>query len=384
MFANACRLVALGWLAGLAHAQTLHVLPSSEFNGGAAVLGVSNTGRLGGSLRPLSTTSIHMATWAPGESPHFSPQPASAFAFDPTTASLAGARSASVEFWDGQTQTSLPPFPEQPIITGSSRPRVVDGATGTVYGTFQDFDSPTSPIRFRQIPWRWNPVSGYQYLPTTSSLPQGIVRCANTSRSRVGGTLASGQGLTSTPAIWTNTPAGWISSPLPAPTGTTFADATDNAVIALSADASVIIGNVLITQPGGTPQAFFTRWENGRVVQQLPAITASTFLGDAAFIANDGSHTLLVRNITTPTIWFSDGSTIPAVTYLSNAGVLFPADATIRIAAMSPDGFTFAGTLSSITAGYTNSPFVVTIPSPAALPLLAFSLLAARRNRSHT
>jgi hypothetical protein len=381
MLANACRLLVLTSLPALASAQTLHVLPSAQFNGGAAIIGVSNTGRLGGSLRPLNTTSVHLATWAPGESPLFSPRPASAFAFDPSTAAVAGRLSSNTEFWNGQSQTTLPAFPERPTIIGSVFPRVVDGSTGAVWGTFQDLDSPSSPIRFRQIPWQWSAASSYQYLPTPSPFSQGIIRCADTSRSRIGGTLASPQGLTSAPAMWTNTPTGWVGAALAPPTGTTYADATDNAVIAISANGSAIIGNVLTLQADGSTQASFTRWENGRVVQQLPALTASTFLGDAAFIADNGSHTLLVRNISTPTVWFADGSTIPAITYLTNAGVVFPTDATVRIAAMSPDGLTFAGTLTSPATGLTNNPFVATIPSPATLPLVSLSLLAARRRR---
>lgn len=400
MFANACRLVVLTLVCVPAIAQSswLFTPPANQT---AFVRTVSDTGEILGWSRFANSTNGVM----------FRASPAAPLQTGPATRiSAADAASGAIVsqgnayttppwfIWNrDDTITNLPayPFAQFNTIQSSTITSVsvwgVSSASGVqrVFGFSRSVDD-TNPDNFwQQQPWVWTASTGYRALPTLAApgefAQQGVIRVLSASGTTLGGCVSlTSRGQNPVPALCHETASGWQIQQLPPPAGFTYSPAREASVTSLSADGSAAIAVVPLLDANNDFQSRVVRWDAGVITQSLafgsaglPATFRARISGDAAFTLIESGTGAFSEHLL---LWRSGESTALRDSF-AQVGILLPEDALLRDIVLSPDGRTFAGQLSSVSQNLTNVVFVATIPSPAALPLLAFSLLAVRRRR---
>lgn len=385
-------------------AQTLHVYPRPSQTTSITVRAVSNTGVVTGTYNQ-SPLDRFIYRWNPTQldSPFSSlPSPNLAVSVAGIAAAsgqtlLANVPPLSSSTWNGAAITSLPALPAAyiPAQPVSQRLRLAGlSADGSrVFGSYSHNDSMPPGLAYYSIPWTWSAATGYTQLPTPPAdrpMPIGGPYGVLVNNSRNGqhaAGFASSTSIRSLPTTWSLGPLGWSYTTLPFPTdvpGTIVTDTFDfghNTVSAISDDGRIAIGSIRYRDGANDLLFLDVRWVDG-VVTHTRLNGRITDNAQSAQMTADGSLTLVDTMTNSPRIWNADGSTTSLRSYLESSGVTFPSDASIWSIAMSADGLTFAGLLTAPSQGWTTSrPWTVTIPSPATLPLLAFSLFAARRRR---
>ena len=396
--------VALLCAASASLAQTLHVFPRPSQTTSITVSAVSNTGVITG-IYNQGALDRFVYRWNPTQldNPFVSlPSPGPGATVTGIAAAsgqtlLANVPPLSSSTWNGATITSLPALPDAYIPAQPVNQRLrlagitADGSR--VFGSYSHNDSMPPGLAYYSIPWTWSAATGYTQLPTPPAdrpMPIGGPYGVLVNNSRNGqhaAGFASSTSIRSLPTTWSLGPLGWSYTTLPFPTdvpGTIVTDTFDfghNTVSAISDDGRIAIGSVRYRDSASNTLFLDVRWVDG-VVTHTRLNGRITDTAQSAQMTADGSLILIDSRTNSSLIWNADGSTTPLRSYLESFGVTFPSDATFWSVSMSADGRTFAGLLTAPSQGWTSShPWTVTIPSPAALPILAISLLAARRRR---
>lgn len=366
----------------------VHVSPQNL----GTIKGVSNDGLVAG-----ENTLGRLYRWRPGMV-EISPVLNSGISVTHVTAhtSVALVQNAStgnasrIGLWPGGSVTALPAVPpsiaEAPFVANVEL--TAASADGTrLFGTYLNRDEMPPMLLKMSSPWTWTADEGYTELPTPpapSHARHGTVRGASSNGNYVVGrsgiNTAVGQ-----PSLWSRSASGWSLTMLPFPTtpgpiSQTQFDSMSSSAVGVSADGRVVVGSVTYESAPFQQSMMFVRWVDGVVSHTLMAPTSSA-LASSARVSDDGQLALLRLSASNDVIWQSDGSTIPILDYLTQMGAVFPDGASLSLVRMSADGRTFAGRIAAPSLD-TFRQFVVTIPTPATLPLLALAgTLAARRRR---